>query len=225
MAEADRSHRGYWQAQGLVELALSRFQAAVEAGRSDRQRSAFYRLARYHARTLRVLNSGLHSGDEALVQVALHNLLVLHKGMVHMHRNAPHAVPLPVALSEHSRSDFVRDLIMRVLAETPPALPFDEITQQVNHLDLAGKQPEDDIRQQLDALIQAKHVEGQDGSYVRTNRPYIELDKDVAGLRALVGRTFYKRFSEAGYDSLSAVDMQVQKFKSVSYTHLRAHET
>ena len=213
MVETLSKQRGYWQAQGLVELNLSRFHSAVEKGHKERQRSAFYRLARYHGRTLRVLNSGLHSQDETLVQAALHNLMTLHRGMVRMHRVAPHNIPLPIALSEHSRADFARDLIMRVLAETPPALPFDEISQQVNHLDLLGQLNDDHVSQHLQELIQASHIEKIETGYVRTKRAYVELDKDVAGLRALIGRTFYTQFARSGYDSLSTIDTETRQFK------------
>ena len=219
MVKSSSNQRGFWQAQGLVELNLSRFQAAIEAGRTDRQRSAFFRLARYHGRTLRVLNSSLHSQDEPLAQAALHNFLALHRGMVRMHRSAPHNIPLPVALSEHSRDDFIRDLIMRVLAETPPALPFSAISQQVNHLNLLGQLSDVHIRQQLDALVQAGHIEHMESGFIRTSHPYIELDKDVAGLRALIGRTFFSSFALAGYDSLSTIDTQVQQFK-LEFKHL-----
>ncbi len=215
-------HKAYWQAQGLVELALSRFQAAVEAGRADRQRSAFYRLAGYHGRTLRVLNSGLHRQDEALVQIALHNLLSLHRGMMQMHRTAPHTIPLPLALSEHSRDDFVRDLVMRVLAETPPALPPTDIHQRANHLDLLGSIAEDHVHQHLQTLARAQHVEAEDDGYVRTNRAYIELDKDVAGLRALIGRTFFARFAEAGYGSLESIDERATAFRA-DFSELTGH--
>jgi superfamily II DNA or RNA helicase len=223
MIAKSHPHKAYWQAQGLVELALSRFQAAMEAGRADRQRSAFYHLAGYHGRTLRVLNSGLHRQDEALVQVALHNLLSLHRGMMQMHRTAPDTVPLPLALSEHSRDDFVRDLVMRVLAETPPALPPAHIHQRANHLDLLGRIAEDHVHHHLQTLAQARHVRAKDDGYVRTNRAYIELDKDVAGLRALIGRTFFARFVDAGYGSLESIDEQVMTFRS-DFPKLTGHQ-
>ena len=213
--EQHRPHRsGYWQAEGLIELALSRFHAARAANRPDRQRQAFYRLATYHGRTLRVLNTALHHQDEPLVQAALHNLQALHRGMMQMHRAAPHVAPLPLALSTHSRGDFVRDLIMRVLAETPPALAVDAIHARANELDLLGTVELDHVHDHLQALLQTQHVAADDDGFVRTARIYDELDKDVAGLRALIGRTFFERFAAYGYDSLGAVEEQAAALRT-----------
>lgn len=214
MAGQSRTQSGYWQAQGLIELALSRFHSAHEKNRPAEQRRAFYRLANYHGRTLRVLNSALHRQDEPLTQAALHNLQALHRGMMQMHRAAPHVVPLPIALSTHSRHDFVRDLIMRVLAETPPALPVDAIHTRANHLDLLGNVALEDVHEHLRALAHAEHVAQEEAGFVRSTRVYDELDKDVAGLRALIGRTFFARFAERGYDSLGAVEEQVAAFRT-----------
>ncbi len=208
------TERRYWQAQGLVETVLSRFYAAGETNRPDRQRSAFYRLANFHGRTLRVLNSGLHKQDEPLVQATLLNLQTLHRGMLEMHRAAPHTVPLPIAFSTHSRGEFVRDLIMRVLAETPPALDIPAIHERANRLDLLGKVTAEDVTAHLQELAQALHVAREGDGFVRTPRPYIELDKDVAGLRALIGRTFFARFAAKGYDSLGAIEEQIPAFRT-----------
>lgn len=213
MTEQTARQPHYWQAHGLAELALSHFRGAAEQGQPAQQRSAFYRLARYHGRTLRVLNSGLHQQDEALAQVALHNLQVLHRAMVDMHRMAPHIVPLPLALSTYSRSEFVRDLVMRVLAETPPALDLTTIHARTTELDLLGKVPVEDVTDHLQGLIHAQHIEQDDEGFVRTAHVYTELDKDEAGLRALVGRTFYDKFAKRGYDSLIAIEEQAPAFR------------
>lgn len=210
-----RSHRtGYWQAQGLVELALSRFHAAGEKHQPERQRRAFFRLANFHGRTLRVLNSAFHHQDEPLVQAALHNFQALHRGMMQMHRAAPHVVPLPLALSTHSRSEFVRDLIMRVLAETPTALDAAAIHARATELLLLGSVHLEHVLEQLQALVHTQHVLEEAGGYVRTPRLYDELDKDVAGLRALIGRTFFERFAAYGYDSLGAVEEQASALRA-----------
>ncbi|MCB0112210.1 MAG: DEAD/DEAH box helicase family protein, partial [Caldilineaceae bacterium] len=213
MHEQPNDRPEYWQAEGFVELCLSRFRAAQEAGHWERQRTGFYQLTTYHGRTLGVLNSGLHRGDEALVQAALHNLLTLHRSMMHMHRMAPRLIPLPLALSEHSRGEFVRDLIMRVLTETPPALTLAQIHQRANDADLLGQISDVHLDEQLQALIKSGHVDTGDDGCIRTTRPYVELDKDVAGLRALIGRTFYAGFAALGYDSLGAILEQRASFK------------
>ncbi len=208
-----KPHKGYWQAEGFIQQRLSHFQAAAEAGHVDRQRSNFYTMANYHGRTLHVLNNSLHKQDEFLVQVALHNLTALHVAMMTMHRAAPHHIPLPVVLSEHSRDEFVRDLIMRTLAETPPALTLTAVHERANYLNLWGHIPEEQISHLLRTLVQAQHVETRKNGYVRTDHPYAELDKNVASLRALIGRTFFAQFARAGFDSLRTVDEQTAIFK------------
>jgi hypothetical protein len=135
MSESEAVQHTYWQAHGLIEQTLSSFRAAGELGHHERQRAVFYRLATFHGRTLRVLNSGLHAQNEQLVQAALANLQALHRGMLQMHRSAPDLLPLPIALSAPSRRQFLRDMIMRVLVETPPALDVPAIQVRTNRLD------------------------------------------------------------------------------------------
>jgi hypothetical protein len=60
--------RGYWQAQGLIERELSRYQAAVEQQNIEAQRRAFFHLAGYHGRTLHILTTALHAGNDVLAQ-------------------------------------------------------------------------------------------------------------------------------------------------------------
>lgn len=205
MAHSDLASPTYWHADGLVELALSQFRAARAGGRPDRQRAAFYRLASFHGRTLRVLHAALHARDEPLAQAALANLLTLHRAMLQLHHADPAGLPLPIALSAHSRGQFVRDLVMRVLAETPPALDLPTIHERAGALDLLGRIAPDDVREHLRALADAGYIVEEAGRFVRAPRVYAELDKDVAGLRALLGRTLYQRFAARGFDSLGAV--------------------
>src|SRR4051794_32437220 len=74
-----RAGRAYWQAQGIAELSLARFDTASvrhdEAGR----RGAYYLLRNYHRRTLRILRSAIADQREALAQAALRNLVLLHR--------------------------------------------------------------------------------------------------------------------------------------------------
>jgi len=83
-------HRAYWQAEGLVAKGWTRFEAATAAAKPARQRSAFFQLATYQARTLHILQTAVSSKNEPLVQVALHNILALHGGLMHMHRPRHH---------------------------------------------------------------------------------------------------------------------------------------
>src|SRR3954451_24115478 len=85
--------RRYWEAQGLAELVLSEFGAAVERQDQAGQRRAFYRLASYHGRTHRILRTALEGGRSALATAALRNLVALHRPLTYMHRAAPHTVP------------------------------------------------------------------------------------------------------------------------------------
>src|SRR4051794_27234667 len=76
--------RRYWEAQGLAELVLSEFGAAVERQDEAGQRRAFYRLAGYHGRTHRILRTALEGGRSALATAALRNLVALHRPLTYM---------------------------------------------------------------------------------------------------------------------------------------------
>ncbi|MEZ4769582.1 MAG: hypothetical protein R2844_14270 [Caldilineales bacterium] len=72
--EDARARRTYWQAQSLVELEQDDFAAALAEGDDARQRSAYFRLAVYHGRTIYILRSALNGRKEALAQAAMRNL-------------------------------------------------------------------------------------------------------------------------------------------------------
>ena len=96
-----RTGRAYWQAQGLVELSLARFEAAAEAGDAAGQRQASYVLAAFHRRTRRIIRSALADRREALAQAALRNLVVLQRPLARMHAANPEVIPLVAQCAEH----------------------------------------------------------------------------------------------------------------------------
>jgi superfamily II DNA or RNA helicase len=209
---ARNKKHGYWQAQGLVELELSHFQSALGAAEPAGQRRAFYRLAGYHGRTLHIHSGAMNHSDEALARVTLHNLLALHRAMMHMHRSAPELIPLPVALSQDDRDEFARDLVMRVLDESPQPLSVPEIVERVNHLDVLGNMRSKTIQKHLGDLVSAGHAAKGDTGYIRARRPYIELDLDGLSLRALAGAEAYDKMAAAGFRDLREVDDRLENF-------------
>jgi hypothetical protein len=117
----------YWQAQGIAELALSQFEEAVRREDSPAERREFYTLASYYQRTRRIVRSALAGRREPLAQAALHNLVVLHRPLMHMHAAASRTIPLSMVLEREDFDEIVRDLVVRALGETrsrwmPPAL-------------------------------------------------------------------------------------------------------
>src|SRR5262245_36093465 len=117
-----RTGRPYWQAQGIAELTLSHFAVASEQGDRAAQRRAFYALAGYYGKTRRIVRSALAAGKEPLAQAALRTLLALHRPLNQMHRTAPDAVPLALIFERDARDDLTRDLVARVLGDTPEPL-------------------------------------------------------------------------------------------------------
>src|SRR3954447_2827019 len=109
--------RTYWQAQGVAELALTRFTEAAEQGDRAAQRRAFYLLTGFYGRTRRIVQAALAEENEPLAKAALRNLVVLHRPLTQMHRTAPKTVPLAVVLDPVARDDLTRDLVVRALSE------------------------------------------------------------------------------------------------------------
>lgn len=204
------SGRRYWEAQGLAELVLSEFGAAVEQQDEAGQRRAFYRLASYYGRTHRIARTALVGGRGPLATAALRNLLALHRPLISMHRVAPRTVPIALTLDRDARDRFCRDLIVRVLAESPTPLDVTSVVERVNALDLLGVRP-GTVERHLRALVEtgfAQQVARQPVQYARTTRPYSELDLDAYSLRVLLGEELYQRCASAGFRSLSDVDGQ-----------------
>ena len=206
------TRRGYWQAQGLIERQLSRFQAAVEKQNIEAQRRAFFHLASYHGRTLHIINTTLHSTNDALAQSALHNLMALHRALIHMHRTNPDDIPLAMVLPATERHTFLRDLIIRALHESSEPLSVEKLTGRVSHLDMLGNVTEKDIHHNLKALVHATHVIRRDGHYARGQRPYTEINWDVLSLRAPTGDNLHPRLAAAGFAGLTDVDDKAHAF-------------
>ncbi len=217
--QAPRS-RTYWQAQGLAELALSEFQAATAEGDLAGQRRAFYHLASYYGRTLHILRSALSTHNEPLAQAAMSNLVTLHRPLTQMHRAAPDDIPVTLTLDRKSRDEFVRDLVVRVLAESGEPLDPEMVIERVNQLDMLANVRRGTVQRHLKDLIAMGHVERSDGKYSRTGRVYAELDMDALSLKALAGDSLYSQFAEADFRGLREIDARqgsfVQHFASVA---------
>jgi superfamily II DNA or RNA helicase len=198
----------------MAELALGDFHAALSEGDRAGQRRAFYLLAGYYARTIRILRSGLDRRNEPLVQATLHNLIALHQPLTQMHRAAPDDVPFPMTVDRQVRDRFVKDLIVRVLSETPEPMNVTTLVQRVNDLDLLGTLGESAIRRHLRDLIDAGHVAGGRGQYERTSRIYSDLVLDELGLQALVGDDLYERLGGEGFQGLNDVGARKAEFRA-----------
>lgn len=212
---ADSARPGYWQAQGLIERQLSRFQAAAEQQNLEAQRRAFYYLATYHGRTLHILNTSLPSANDALAQSALHNLMALHRALTHMHRTDPDTIPLAMVLPHAERETFLRDLLVRVLNENSDPLSLTDLVGRVGHLDMLGQVGETEVQRHLQTLEGTLHVVQADGGYTRTQQPYVELNWNSLSLQALTGDDLYLRLAAAGFAGLTDVDSKARAFREL----------
>ncbi len=206
-APGARARGGYWQAQGLVELQQSLFTAALEAGNTGAQHSAYYRLAVYHGRTISILRSALNNSKEGLVQAAMRNLVTLHRAMMQMHRQSPHVVPVALVLDRQGRDLFARDLVVRALSESSEQLELEAIVTRVNELDVMGIRPGTVERhlKDLTASGYVEHASQRPSRYIRSGRVYPEMSLSAPALRTLVGEESYADFKQAGYADLSHI--------------------
>jgi superfamily II DNA or RNA helicase len=208
-----RAGRDYWRAQGIAELAQSSFDDATERGDRAGQRRAFYLLAGFYSRTLHIVRSALAVRKELLAQAALGNLVALHRPLTYMHRAAPASLPLALVIDRAARDDLTRDLVVRVLSESPEALSAATIVERVNGLDILGAVAPGTIRRLLTNLEASGHVRRVDRGYVRDTRTYTELDLGSMSLRALLGPDLHERLAADGYRGLSDVDARRDDFR------------
>ena len=202
VAAPRRSTSGYWEAQGVAELALSRFEDGLSHDDRAAERQAFYVLAHYYQRTRTIARQAMSLHKEPLAQAALRNLVVLHRPLAQMHRSAPRAVPLSLALERQDRDGIVRDLVMRVLNESPEPLAEAAIVERVNEIDVLGGAAPGTVHRHLQDLQGSGHVERRDRGFKRTARSYSELDVDAAIFKALVGPSLYSSLAAAGLRGL-----------------------
>ena len=215
LIEDDAARRKYWQAQGLIELEQSAFAAALSDGDSEHQRSAYFRLAVYHGRTLYILRSALNAGRQALASAAMRNLASLHRAMTQMHKQAPHHVPIALVLDRHGRDAFSRDLIVRALSDSSEPLDGEQLLQRVNALDVVGI-ANGTVQRHLKDLQAAgtiERVEQRPARYARSSRDYTDMDVDAPSLRALAGEQFHAGLQAAGFAGLSDVVARQSAFR------------
>ncbi len=212
-SKATTKRRPYWQAQSMAEMALAEFNDALQDGNAAVQRREFYILANYYGRTLRILRTALNNGKEPLAQAALQNLVTLHRPLAKMHSAAPGSVPLALSLDRRGRDGLVRDLIVRVLSESPQPLALDTVIERVNDLDILGTIRKGTIQRHLKNLVAAGFVERIVGGYVRSHRVYSELDLDALSLRAMLGPQLYEKFEDAGFTNLYEVNARQSLFR------------
>lgn len=205
--------KNYWKAQGLSENALQEFQTAHAQNDRNGQIGAFFLLANYYGRTLSILQAALADKDEPLAQAAMQNLLTLHRPLAIMYRTDPDTIPVTLTLDKEGREDFLRDLLVRVLAESPQPLDLETVVERVNQLDILGTTSERSVRRQLKELISAEYVQKIDDQFARTTYIYTELDLDAGTLRSLLGRHLYEKFAEAGFRGLNEIDIRQAHFR------------
>ncbi len=209
------ARRTYWEAQALVELEQQEFAAATAEEDTARRRSAYYRLAVYHGRTIYILRSALNAGKEPLAQAAMRNLATLHRAMMQMHRSAPASVPVALVLDRRGRDAFARDLVVRALGESAEPLELEGMVQRANDLDVMGV-ARGTVQRHLKDLVASGYVAATDehpARYARTQRAYTDMDLNAPSLRALVGMDIYARLAEAGFEGLSDISARQSTFR------------
>jgi len=210
----DEARHSYWRAQGLIQLERSAFLAAAQQGDPEAERSAYFRLAVYHGRTISILRSALNDRREALAQAAISNLAALHRAMVDMHDEATRNVPVPLVLDRAGRDRLARDLVMRALGAAAEPIALETLVERVNALGLLEIRP-GTVKRHLQALMAAGYVTKvgeRPVTYERTGRAYTEMDIDGPSLQALVGKALYARFQEAGFRGLSDIAARQRAF-------------
>lgn len=215
---ADESaRRTYWQAQALVDLEQGEFANALDQGSEAHQRSAYYRVAVYHGRTIYILRSSLNPHKEALAQAAMRNLATLHRAMMQMHHQAPHQVPVALMLDRPGRDEFARDLVMKVLQESSEPVDLNGVAARVNDMDVVGV-AKGTVQRHLKDLVQSGHIlaVGQQPTlYQQSQRTYTAIDLDAPSLRALVGPDLHQSLSAAGYRGLSDIEDRQSTFRDL----------
>lgn len=208
-----RAGRTYWQAQAIAEIALHHFTVATEQADRAAQRRAFYVLANYYGRTRRIVESALADGREPLAQAALRNLVALHRPLTQMHRTAPEIVPVALILDRRTRDDLVRDLVVRVLGESPTPLREATIVSRVNELGILGTVAPGTVRRHLADLEATGHALRSAAGHVRAERTYTEIDIDAASLKALLGDELHGRLAAGGFRGISDVEARQAAFR------------
>jgi hypothetical protein len=186
-ARERRTGRAYWQANGITEISLARFDAAAEAGDDGAQREAYYLLSAYHRRTRRILRSALIDRREPLAQAALRNFVVLQRPLARMHASNPGVIPVVTLLDRPARDDLARDLVVRALAESPEPQTEEALIERVIEQRVAGRVPAAVVRRGLGDLEASGHATRSKDGWTRTPRPYTESEYDARTLDGLVG--------------------------------------
>jgi hypothetical protein len=215
-ARERRTGRAYWQASGIAEVSLARFDAATEAADVAGQRHAYYLLAAYHRRTRRIVRSALVERREPLAQAALRNFTLLQRPLARMHTTAPAVIPLVSTLQRPARDAFARDLIVRALAESPEPQGEDGLVTRVNDLRAAGRVPATVVRRELANLAATGHAAYGERGWVRTARPYTESEVDRAALEALVGPETRETLAKAGFGGLADLEARPEELRARS---------
>lgn len=209
------ARRSYWEAQSLVELEIAEFETALAAENIPHLRSAYFRLASYHARSLAILHGSLTSQKEALLQASIRNLATLHRAMMQMRQKAPHAVPETLLLDRNGRNEYGSKLMMDVLQESSSPLDLDDITSRVDELTGSALR-KGTIERNLKDLASSGYIQvtqQHPAQYQNTQRSYSGIDLDVASLRALLGSELYAQLGDNNFHGLTDVFERQSAFR------------
>jgi DEAD/DEAH box helicase len=193
----------YWEAQAFANALHEKFEDALERGDYAVMRRDFYVLARFYGRTMAILQRSLAEKREALVNIALRNLVALHEPMHHMHDLAPGGAPLVLTLEKNTRGRLLDDLIIKVLDEAPAPIEASLLERRVNELHVLGNASRATVATRVDRLREAGYVEDASGGLKRSHRGYTALNLDRASLEALLGTALYAEFSHHSFRGMA----------------------
>jgi hypothetical protein len=118
-----------------------------------------------------------------------------------------------VALERAARDDLTRDLVVRVLGESPEPLPEATVVERVNELDVLGTVAPGTVRRCLGDLVASGHAERSPAGFARARRAYTELDVGAASLEALLGPELHARLAADGFRGLSDIEARQDEFR------------
>jgi hypothetical protein len=209
-----RTGRAYWQAQGITEISLARFDAARAAGELEAQRHAYYLLAAYDRRTRRILRTALAEARAPLAEATLRNFATLRRPLARMHAAAPAVLPAPPILDRDARDELTRDLVVRALSESAGPHAESTLAGRVTEWRAAGRVGVAAVHRHLLDLEAGGHATRTTGGWVRAARPYTESDLDTHALEALVGAPTAARLAAAGFHGITDLTARPEELRS-----------
>jgi len=121
----------FWNATGYCEAVREKFASAQATKDEELQLKYYWRTHKMYIRSVEAYRDAIAKSDMLRARVMLLNIRLLYDVLMDMHRGNPQNIPKPQTLDVEMRKEYVKDVLVEILEQSPLPMSVKEILAEV----------------------------------------------------------------------------------------------